>query len=56
MSDYQISARLTLKDQMSAQLNSAIKAAEKLARGVGDAKDRDINYKIGVKGMEQLKR
>ncbi len=56
MSEYNISARLSLKDQMTAKLNSAIRAAERLSRGVGDAKDRDINYKIGVKGMEQLKR
>ena len=56
MAEYNISARLSLKDQFTAKLNSAIKATERLARGVGDAKDRDINYKIGVKGMEQLKR
>lgn len=54
MAEYNISARLSLKDQMTAQLNSAIKATERLTRGIGDSRDRTIN--VGVKGMEQLQR
>ena len=54
MAEYNISARLTLKDQMTAGLNAVAKAAEKLTRGIGDSKN--TNLQIGVKGMEQLQR
>ena len=56
MAEYNISARLSLKDQMTAKLSAARREAEKLSQGVGSAKNRDLMWKIGVQGMEKLKR
>ena len=56
MSNYNISATLTLRDRFTAKVNSAMEAAKKLTQGVGDAKNKDLMWRIGVQGMEQLKR
>lgn len=56
MAEYQISARLTLKDQMTAQLRTAASAAEKLTRGVGSASKGIGDIKLNVQGLEKLQR
>ena len=56
MADYQISATLRLRDEMSAKLSAARREAEKLTRGIGDAKNKDVLFNIKTRGLENLKR
>ena len=54
ISQYTLSAILTLRDDMSAKLRSAAKAAQDLTRGVGGVKDTRI--RLNVDGLDKLKR
>lgn len=54
MAEYRLSALLTVRDRMTAQLRSAAKAAGELTRGVGGVKDTRI--RLNVDGLEKLRR
>ena len=56
MADYRLSATLTVNDGMTAKLRSAQKAAESLTRGVGSLKNQDLKWRVGVEGLEKIKR
>ena len=54
--EYQISARLTLKDQLSAALSAASKKVNEITRGMKDVKQNDINFRVNVQGQERINR
>lgn len=56
MADYRLSATLSVNDGMTAKLRSAQKAAESLTRGVGSLKNQDLKWRVGVEGLEKIKR
>ena len=56
MANYIISATLTLRDQMTAKIQAARRAAEGLTKGIGDAKNRDVNFRVNVQGQEKINR
>ena len=56
MANYTLSAKLRVDDGMTAKLRSAQRAAENLTRGVGDLKRQDLIWRVGVEGLEKIKR
>ena len=56
MSDYRISAVLSLKDQLTGKLSAAVKQVQRIARGVNDFRDKDIMFRVNTRGAEKIQR
>ena len=55
--DYNLSARMSLKDQMTGKLNAAIKTTEKMMTGVQSKfQNQKLMFQVGVEGVERINR